>query len=90
MDSSFWLGIINLGWSIIHIKGYQVTIYKQYCVLLSEDLFNFTNSIDPDKMCHFIWVYAVCESTRLGVEFSKLCCISVAEGSFNLIKQCRP
>ena len=25
---------------------------KKYCILLSEDLFTFTNSVDPDKMLH--------------------------------------
>ena len=45
-------------------------------MLLSEDLFYlYTNSVDPDEMqhnkcsimLHFIWVFTVCKSTRLGV-----------------------
>ena len=31
----------------------QVIIFKKYCILLSEDFFTFTNSIDPDEMQHY-------------------------------------
>ena len=41
-------------------------IFKKYCILSSEGLFTFTNSVDPDEM-HFIWVFSVCKFTRLGV-----------------------
>ena len=37
--------------------GCPVIIFKKYCILLSEDLFTFTNSVDPD----------VLKSTHLGV-----------------------
>ena len=30
---------------------------KQHCILLSEDLFTFTNSVDPDEMQHYASVY---------------------------------
>ena len=50
MDSSFWSDTKNLGkYSIVHIKGCQVTISKKYC----EDLFTFTNGVDPDEMLHY-------------------------------------
>ena len=39
MDSSFWFDTINLGKSIVHIEGCQVKIFKNYCILCSEDLF---------------------------------------------------
>ena len=32
--------------------GCQVILFKIYCILLSEDLFTFTNSVDPDEMQH--------------------------------------
>ena len=53
MDTSFWSDTKNLGKSIVHIKGCHVTISKKYCVLLSEDLFTFTNDVDPDEMQHY-------------------------------------
>ena len=53
MDSSFWIDTINLGYTIVHIKGCRVIIFKKYCILLSEDLFTFTNSVDPDEMQHY-------------------------------------
>ena len=28
-------------------------IYKKYCILLSDDLFTFTNSVDTDEMQHY-------------------------------------
>ena len=40
---------------------------KKYCVRLSADLFYLTNSVDPDEMQHFIWVFTVCKSICLGV-----------------------
>ena len=32
------------------MSGYNL---KKYCILLSEYLFTFTNSVDPDEMQHF-------------------------------------
>ena len=33
--------------------GVRVIIFTKYCILLSEDRFTFTNSIDPDEMQHY-------------------------------------
>ena len=57
MDSSFWLNTIT---GVVHCTylGVSVYNYQKYFILLSEDLFTFTNSVDPDKMQH---------NTRLGV-----------------------
>ena len=32
------------------VSGYN--FQKKYCIPLSEDLFTFTNSVDPDEMQH--------------------------------------
>ena len=63
---------VKSGWSIVYIEGSQVIISKKYCILLSEDLFTFTNNVNPDEMqrsimLHFIRVRTVCQSTHLGV-----------------------
>ena len=36
MDSSFWFDTINLGWSIVYIKGSQVKISKYNCISFTE------------------------------------------------------
>ena len=36
---SFWIDTINLVKCIVHNEGYQVIIFKQYCIFLFEDLF---------------------------------------------------
>ena len=41
-------------WGIVHCtylgeSGYN---FQKYCIILSEDLFIYTNSVDPDKMQH--------------------------------------
>ena len=37
------------------MSGY-IYIFYIYCIILSEDLFTYTNSVAPDEM-RFIWVY---------------------------------
>ena len=49
MDSAFWFDTINLGLSIVHIKGCQVLISKN-CLKI---IFTLTNSVDPDEMLHY-------------------------------------
>ena len=39
MDSSFRFDIINLGWSIVCIKGSKVIIYKIIFISISKDHF---------------------------------------------------
>ena len=31
----------------------QVILSKQHCIILSNDLFTFTDSVDPDDMQHY-------------------------------------
>ena len=53
MDSSFWFGMINLGWSIVYIlMGSQVIISKINCVSLTI-VFFLANSVDPDEMLQY-------------------------------------
>ena len=40
MDSSFWFDTVNLGWSIVHIYGCMVILFKSILYSLSEDLFH--------------------------------------------------
>ena len=49
MDSSFWFYTINLGQSIVHIKGCPVIIKKIYS-FVKRSFFFFTNSVEPDEM----------------------------------------
>ena len=49
MGSSYWFDAINLGWSIVYIKGCQV-IFFLFCL---NNTFSITNSVDPDEMPHY-------------------------------------
>ena len=54
---------VNLGWSTGNtcIEGsMEVNIV----------VFILANSVDPDEMRHFIWVFTVCQRTHLGVTSS--------------------
>ena len=67
IDSSFWSVTVDMEWSIVKylgVSGYNLKIYR---INLSEDLFTITNSVDPEEMEHFIWVFTDCKSTHLGV-----------------------
>ena len=57
MDSSFWFDTINMGLSIVHIKGCPVIIFLKYCFFCPKIVFTFTNSVDPDKMQHYTAFY---------------------------------
>ena len=52
MDSSFWFETINLGKSIVYIKGSQVIISKQNYISFSEDILCLSKHVDPDEMTH--------------------------------------
>ena len=56
---------------------------KKNCILLSEDIFTFTNSVDPDET--FIWVYTVCKSSCLGVSHIQRVNPFLAERLFHLV-----
>ena len=72
MDSSFRFDAINfvLG-KIQKCTLCQIIIFKKYCILLSGDIFLPLQMVDTLMKCsimlHFIWVFTVCKSTRLGV-----------------------
>ena len=65
MDSSFWFDKYTWGSPLYNYLVQDIN--KKYCFILSEDMFTFTNSVDPYEMQHFIWVFTVCKSTHLGV-----------------------
>ena len=44
-------------------RGHRLQFY--YCISFAENDFALANSSDPNEMPHFIWVFAVCQSTRL-------------------------
>ena len=46
MESSFWLGTINLQLSIVYIEGSQVII------AIKQLVFVLANTVDPDEMPH--------------------------------------
>ena len=52
MNTSFWFDSINLGWSIVYIEGSKIIIPNKI-VLLSPNVFDLANSVDPDEMLHF-------------------------------------
>ena len=55
MDSSFWFETINLGRSIVYIKGSQVIISKQKYIFLSLKIFYvLANGEDPDEIPHSV------------------------------------
>ena len=76
MDSSFWSGTIPLAWynklGIDHCTYLEVSGYNFQNLLypLSENLFTFTKSVNPDEMqimLHSIWVFTNCK--RIFMEF---------------------
>ena len=48
-----------------------------YCFVWRSFFFTLTNSVDPDEMRHFIWVFTVCKSNSLGVS-----CIQRVKNNF--------
>ena len=65
MDSSFWFDAINLRWSIVYIEESQVTI--SFFFFKSKFVFVLANSLGPDEMRQFIWVYFFAKVPVLGV-----------------------
>ena len=43
---------MSMGGFIVHIKGYQVTIFKLRCILIPEENSILANSVVPDEMPH--------------------------------------
>ena len=57
MNSSFWFEAINLGRSIVYIKGSQVIISKlkfQSIFLSLKIVYVLANVVDPDEMPHSV------------------------------------
>ena len=79
MDSSVWFVTVNLGWSIVYIKGYPVIIKKKTLHFLPEDLFHH-GSVDPDEMLHYTPFYLglhCCKSTNASIQRANRPCILV-------------
>ena len=57
---------VKLGWSIVYIEESQVLISKKSYFFPLKIQLVLENRVHPDEMPHFIWVYTVCQSTRLG------------------------
>ena len=57
MDSSFWFGGINFGWSIVCIeRSHVILIILINCIYL-KIVIVLANSADPDKMLHCVAFY---------------------------------
>ena len=69
MDSSFWFETINLGRSIVYIKGSQVIISKQKYISFSEDIYVLANSLDPDEIMPHSVAFHLCFHSLLKYAF---------------------
>ena len=59
MDSSFWFETINLGRSIVYIKGSQVIISNKSKFLSLKVFYVLANGVDLDEMpLHSLFKYA--------------------------------
>ena len=47
MNSSIWFETMILGWLIVHIKGWQVRIFKLRCTSVTEDCFYLRKQCRP-------------------------------------------
>ena len=63
MNSYLWFGCNKLG--MVHRLYRGITDYNFQIKFI--DCFVLANSVDPDEMLHFIWVFTVCQSTHLVV-----------------------
>ena len=63
MDSSFWFETINLGRSIVYIKGSRLLFPNKSIFLSLEIFYVLAKGVDPDEMPHsvaFIRVFTLC------------------------------
>ena len=67
MDFPIQINTISMGLSIIYFKGSQVEITNHFVLLSEKIVFILANSGSPDEMAHFDRVFAVCQSTALGI-----------------------
>ena len=68
MDYPTHIDTISMDLSIMYLKGLPGQIfYKKRFILSMTTDFVLANSADPDEMPHFIWIFAVWESTCLPV-----------------------
>ena len=68
MDSSFWFDKNKWDSPLYMSRG--VRLKPKKCILLSEYLFTFTNSVDPDEMQHYAALHLglhCLQKTHLGV-----------------------
>ena len=69
MDYSIPYATINIGWSIVYIKGSHV-IFKQDCIYFSEDHFCLSKQCRPIMKFHIMQhliLVTVCQSKHLVV-----------------------
>ena len=66
MVSSFWFDTINLDGPLYTLIGHRLKFLNQIVVFFSKDKVCLLYGADPDEMLHLIWVFTVCQSTRLG------------------------
>ena len=69
MDSSFWFDTINLGQSIVHIKGCHVIILKIMYSFVWRSFYHYKQCRpwwNAALCCIFIRVFTLCKSTCLG------------------------
>ena len=80
------------GWSIVYVES-QRLYFQIYYISFYESKIDFVlaNSADPYEMpryavFHFIWVFIVCQSTRLGVSGLQMVYASIySEQSINCL-----
>ena len=63
MDSSFWFETINLGRSIVYIKGHRLLFPNKSIFLSLKIFYVLANGVDSDEMPHsvaFIRVFTLC------------------------------
>ena len=59
MDSSFCLGTINLGWSVVYIEGVTGYTFQLKLYFSLKNHFVFAISVDPDEMLHYAAVHCL-------------------------------
>ena len=49
------------------VRGHRLKLQTKIELLSLKMVLVLTDSVDPDEMLHFIWVFTVCQNTHLGV-----------------------
>ena len=59
MDYSVRFDTISLGWSIMHIWGCLVVVFRSVVLYCLKILCTFTNSVVPDKMLYYVALHCL-------------------------------